>query len=231
MEANSVAGTVNLKLREAPQNFHVNVMAQGGYNRLNEYWGNYKLLGEVSNRFLNNKLGILFSGNAERVNRSIQTMSAGYGIDGNDPEGDILLNSVGLNNIQSIIYRRSLLLSVDYKVSPGTTLMLYGMYNNSKNAYERQSKTYGVTGSGSVGYSFEYRPDNTSDIFQTALSGESKIKFLNMKADYGISYSLGYAGNMDARTWGFTFNNASSSAITDINTGRWIRQRLYRCYG
>jgi len=216
MEANSVAGTVNLKLREAPQNFHVNVMAQGGYNRLNDYWGNYKLLGEVSNRFLNNKLGILFSGNAERVNRSIQTMSAGYGIDGNDPEGDILLNNVGLNNIQSIIYRRSLLLSVDYKVTAGTTLMLYGMYNNSKSAYERQSKTYGVTGSGSVGYSFEYRPDNTSDILQTALSGESKIKFLNISADYGISYSMGYAGNMDARTWGFTFNNASSSAITDI---------------
>ncbi len=77
MEANSVAGSVNLKLREAPQNFHVNVMAQGGYNQLNDYWGNYKLLGEVSNRFLNDKLGVLVSVNAERVNRSIQTMSAG----------------------------------------------------------------------------------------------------------------------------------------------------------
>ncbi len=130
MEANSVAGTVNLKLREAPQHFHVNLMAQGGYNQLNDYWGNYKLLGEVSNRFLNDKLGVLVSVNAERVNRSIQTMSAGYGIDGSDPEGDILLNSVNLNNITSIIYRKSLLLSVDYKVSPGTTLMLYGMYNN-----------------------------------------------------------------------------------------------------
>ena len=216
MEANSVAGTVNLKLREAPQNFHVNVMAQGGWNQLNDYWGNYKLLGEVSNRFLDDKLGVLVSANAERVNRSIQTMSAVYGIEGTDPEGDILMNSVNLNDIQSIIYRRSLLLSVDYKVSPGTTLMFYGMYNNSKNAYERQSKTYGMTGAGSVGYSFEYRPDNTNDILQTSLSGESKFKFLNINADYGISYSLGYAGNQDARTWGFVFNNASSSAITDI---------------
>ncbi len=176
MEANSVAGSVNLKLREAPQHFHVNLMAQGGYNQLNDYWGNYKLLGEVSNRFLNDKLGVLVSVNAERVNRSIQTMSAGYGIDGSDPEGDILLNSVNLNNNTSIIYRKSLLLSVDYKVSPGTTLMLYGMYNNAKNDYERQSKNYGVTGAGSVGYSFETRPDNKNNILQTALSGESKIK-------------------------------------------------------
>ncbi|MBE0652461.1 MAG: carboxypeptidase-like regulatory domain-containing protein [Bacteroidales bacterium] len=79
MDANSVAGTVNLKLREAPDDFHVNLMAQGGYNQLNDYFGNYKLMGEVSNRFLNNKLGVLLTVNAERVNRSIQTMSAAYG--------------------------------------------------------------------------------------------------------------------------------------------------------
>jgi len=216
MEANSVAGTVNLKLREAPQHFHVNLMAQGGYNQLNDYWGNYKLLGEISNRFLNDKLGILVSLDAERVNRSIQTMSAGYGIDGNDPEGDILMNSVNLNNITSIIYRRSAMVSLDYKLSQSTTLMLYGLYNNSKNDYERQSKNYGVTGAGSVGYSFETRPDNTNNILQTALSGESKFKFLNIKADYGIAFSLGNANNSGSKSWNFNFDEVSSSDITDI---------------
>ena len=216
MEANSVAGTVNLKLREAPQHFHVNLMAQGGYNQLNDYWGNYKLLGEVSNRFLNDKLGVLVSVDAERVNRSIQTMSAGYNIEGSDPEGDILLNSVNLNNITSIIYRRSAMVSLDYKLSQSTTLMLYGMYNNSKNDYERQSKNYGVTGAGSVGYSFETRPDNTNNILQTALSGESKLKFLNIKADYGIAYSLGNANNTGSKSWNFNFDEVSSADITDI---------------
>ncbi len=216
MEANSVAGTVNLKLREAPDKFHLNVMAQGGYNHLNDYWGNYKLLGEVSNRFLNNKLGILLSLDAERVNRSIQTMSAGYGIDGNDPNGDILLNTVSLNNISSIIYRRSGLLSLDYKLSPGTTLMFYSMYNTSKNDLENQSKNYGVTGAGSVGYSFGTSPDNISDILQTSLSGESKIKFLDIKAEYGIAYSMGKADNSGSKRWNFNFDNVSSSDITDI---------------
>jgi TonB-dependent receptor len=207
---------VNLKLREAPEHFHVNLMAQGGYNQLNDYYGNYKLLGEVSNRFLNNKLGVLVSLNAERVNRSIQTMSAGYGIDGNDPEGDILMNSVSLNNNTSIIYRRSAMLSLDYKLTPGTTLMLYGMYNTSKNEFENQSKNYGVTGAGSVGYSFMTQPDNKSAILQTALSGESKLKFLNAKADYGIAYSEGNSDNTGSKSWGFNFDNASSSDITDI---------------
>jgi TonB-dependent receptor len=214
MEANSVAGTVNLRLREAPQHFHVNMMAQGGYNQLNNYFGNYKLLGEVSNRFLKDKLGVLFTASAERVNRSIQMMSAQYSIEGSDAEGDIMLYNVGLNNITSIMYRRSYLLSLDYKLSQSTTLMFYGMYNNSKDAYERQTKNYGLSGTGSVAYNFEYRPDNTNDILQTSLSGESKFKFLNIKADYGISYSKGYAANMGAKTWDFSFEGASTSANT-----------------
>ncbi|MBE0654303.1 MAG: hypothetical protein IH594_10930, partial [Bacteroidales bacterium] len=216
MDANSVAGTVNLKLREAPDNFHVNVMAQGGYNRLNDYYGNYKLMGEVSNRYFNDKLGVLFTVNAERVNRSIQTMSAAYGIDSNDPEGDILMNAVSLNDIYSINYRQSSMLSLDYKLSSGTTLMLYGLYTDSRNENQRQSKNYGVGGAGSVGYSFASNPNGESTILQGSLSGESRTKFLNIKADYGVSYSKGNTDNLDGRNWSFTFNNASSSAITDI---------------
>jgi TonB-dependent receptor len=216
MEANSVAGTVNLKLREAPNKFHVNVMGQGGYNQLNDYWGNYKLLGEVSNRFFNDKLGVLVTASAERVNRSIQTMSASYVIESADHEGEILINNVALNNISSIVYRRSALVSLDYKVSPGTTLNFYGMYNTSENEYERQSKNYNFTGAGSVGYAFESRPNNVGDILQSSISGESKLKLLNIKADYGISYSRGNANNEDAKSWDFSFNNVSSSENTDI---------------
>jgi TonB-dependent receptor len=214
MEGNSVAGSVNLKLREAPERFHVNLMAQGGYNQLNDYYGNYKLLGEVSNRFLNNKLGVLISANAERVNRSIQTMSAQYTIEGSDKEGDIMLQNIWLNDISSIIYRKSAMVSLDYKLTPGTTLMLYGMYNTSKNEYNSQSKSYNLVGAGNVGYSFDTRPDNTTDLLQTMLSGESKFKFLNISSEYGISYSQGYNGNIGARNWSWSFNKASTADNT-----------------
>jgi TonB-dependent receptor len=94
--------------------------------------------------------------------------------------------------------------------------MFYGMYNNSRNDYSSQSKNYGVGGAGSVGYSFASNPDNLGEILQTSLSGTSKIKFLNIKADYGVAYSDGNSTTSNARSWAFTFNNASSSAITDI---------------
>lgn len=217
MDANSVAGTVNLKLRQAPKDLHINVMAQKGYNHLNNDWNNYKFLGEFSNRFFDDKLGVLFTANAERVNRSIQTMSAGYGIDSNNPNDNILLNSVSLNDIKSIIYRRSALLSLDYKVSSNTTFMLYGMYSNSRNDYQRQSKNYGMGGAGSVGYSFATSPNNNTDVFQASISGESKLNFLNIKADYGFSYSKGKNYNLGGRSWNFNFDKASTSAITDIS--------------
>jgi len=216
MDANSVAGTVNLKLRQAPKDFHMNVMAQTGYNNLNKYWGNYKFLGEFSNRFFEDKLGVLFTANAERVNRSIQMMSAGYGIDSNDPNGDILLIAIGLNDNKTLIYRRSAMLSLDYKLTNNTTLMLYGMYNNSKNDSQSQIKSYSVGGSGAVGYGFSVNPNNQNDVFQAALSGETKLKFLDMKAEYGVSYSKGKNYNIGARYWNFNFDNASSSNFTDI---------------
>lgn len=216
MDANSVAGTVNLKIRAAPKDIHTNVMVQKGYNSLNDYWGNYKLLGEFSNRFFKDKLGVLLTANSESVNRSTQFMSAAYGIDGGNPEGDILVNAINLNNISSIIHRNSAMLSLDYKVTQNTTLMLYGMYSASKNDRASQGKGYGVGGSGSVGYGVSVSPDNKNSMVQTALSGESKFKFLNISADYGISYSKGNNANVGNRNWNFAFNNVSSSAITDI---------------
>jgi TonB-dependent receptor len=216
MDANSVAGTVNLKLRQAPKNLHINVMAQKGYNYLNDDLKNYKFLGEFSNRIFNDRLGILFTANAERVNRSIQTMSAGYGIDSNNPNDSILLNSVSLNDIKSVIYRRSALLSLDYNVSKNTVFMLYGMYSNSRNDYQRQSKNYGIGGAGTVGYSFAANPNNPTDMFQTSISGETKFNFLNIKAEYGFSYSKGKNYNLSGRSWNFNFDKASTSTITDI---------------
>lgn len=215
MDANSVAGAVNLKLREAPKGFHANVMAQNGYNKLNNYWGNYKFLTELSNRFFNDKLGLLFTANAEKVNRSVETMSAAYNFIGNE-NSDILIGNFNLEMINRFIYRQSIMLSLDYKLTSATTLSLYSLYNRSQNASQNQSKSYDVTGSGSVRYNFSSSPNAHSDIMQTALSGESNLKFLKLKAEYGISYSNGLNNNTAERNWTFKFDGASTSAITDI---------------
>lgn len=57
MDADAIGGTVNLKLKEASEGLHFSLNTLGGYNDLNSDFGNYKILGTVSDRFFNNKFG------------------------------------------------------------------------------------------------------------------------------------------------------------------------------
>ncbi len=212
MEANSVAGTVNLKLRETPKGLHYDVMAQMGYNDMNNYWGNYKLQGDFSDRFLNDKLGVFFSANAERVNRSTQTMSAGYGIEAAN-KIDILLNNANLNNIESIRYRRSAMLSLDYKLNSSTKLSLYTLYSNAKNDQNNQAKSYTTTGIGGVGYNFSYNPYRKNDMVQSAISGITNLNFLNMEINYGVAYSMSVVDDPKSRSWNYNYQKVPTDAV------------------
>ena len=203
MEANSVAGTVNLKLRETPEGFHYHLMAQGGYNDLNRYLGNYKFQGEVSNRFLNNKLGVFLTLNAESVNRSTQTMSAGYDYKGTSDE--LFLQSANLNYILNTKYRRSAMLSLDYKLHKTTNLSFYGLYTYSNNDYKSQVKNYATTGKGNIGYTFNDNPFRNNQIIQSAISGITRLSFLNLEVDYGAAYSLGVTDDPDSRSWQYSY--------------------------
>ena len=228
MEANSVGGTINLTLQETPSGLHYNVMAQGGYNNLNDYFGNYKFLGDISNRFLNDKLGVFFSASAERVNRSTHTMSAAYGLE--SAEVDILLNSSSLNIIDRINQRQSATLSLDFKVHRSTELKLYGLWSRANIDSRRQSKNYGHTGAGSVGYSAAYNPVNETTILHTALSGETRLDFLNAIVDYGLVYSQSKRNNPDQRSWSWAFYQASTDDITTYDFRKKSPEELIPLY-
>ena len=219
MEANSVGGTINLKLRETPSGLHYNIMAQGGYNNQNNYFGNYKFMGEISNRFLDDKLGVFFSANAERVNRSTHTFTADYG-SSESSEVDILLSGSHLNILERINYRRSATLSLDYRIHPTTSLKMYGMYSYSNVETENQHKNYGHTDAGSVGYTMSQHPAMKNQMIHTALSGNTKTSFLNMELDYGFVYSRNNGNDLGYRIWNFAFAEASSEDISTIEYRR-----------
>ncbi len=208
MEANSVAGSVNFKLKETPDGLHSNVMAMGGYNNMNNYFGNYKMQAEISNRLFNKKLGVFISANAERVNRSTQTMSAGYGLEKSD-DVEILLTGASLNNIQTTKYRRSAMISMDYRPHKSTTISLFSIYNYSKDDHNRQTKNYNITGKGDVSYNFHDNPLRNNNIWQSALNGLTRLNFLNMELDYGLAYSTSKMDDPQSRNWNYMYEGAS----------------------
>lgn len=218
MEANGVAGSVNLKLREAPEGFRSNIMAQLGYNNMNNYWGNYKTSGEFSNRFFNNKLGLFFVASSEQVNRSTQTMSAGYtSLSGTT--NDLGLTGVNLNNISNTKTRRSAMVSLDFKLTPSTTLNLYGLYNYARNNNQSQSKSYNVNplnSNPSIGIGMSYNPEYTENVYQIALSGLTKLKKSKLELDYGIALSSSNSNNPMSRGWSASYYPLNSSLATQL---------------
>ena len=66
MDANTLGGVVNLRLREAPTGLHFDVLAQGNYNASYHLSDNYKFWASVSQRFFDDKLGVFIQGNMDR---------------------------------------------------------------------------------------------------------------------------------------------------------------------
>tara|TARA_Y100001935_G_scaffold223573_1_gene199132 strand:+ start:39981 stop:43184 length:3204 start_codon:yes stop_codon:yes gene_type:complete len=79
MNANSIGGTVNMELREAPAEPHFSAMWQQGYTAKSNTYGNYRAVLSGSNRFFNEKLGVYALANIESYDRNADNLSAGYG--------------------------------------------------------------------------------------------------------------------------------------------------------
>lgn len=80
MNANSIGGTVNMELREAPSDLHTDLLFQGGYTAKSSAYGNYRAVASGSGRFVNDKLGVYALFNAESYDRDADNLNADYGI-------------------------------------------------------------------------------------------------------------------------------------------------------
>lgn len=202
MNGNSVAGSVNLTLSPAPKGFKHSLLLEGGYNNLNEYWGNYKIVGDLSNRFLDNKLGVRFDFDAERNNRSTQTMGASYSVQSNTTGGaqleQVYLGGVNLNDITDIPSRNSGMLSLDYSFSPVSKIFVYSLLSEESEPYIEVTKSVGGGGYPSVNVA----DNNTTDLlFSAQARVEHTLSWANI--DYGAAFSETHDYDPQDRNWTF----------------------------
>jgi TonB-dependent receptor len=87
MDADAVGGVVNMRLRESASGFHYTLTTQGTYNQ-QEQTGSYKIWGDVSNRFLDNRLGVLLNLNFESYNGGSDWITPRFMEFGSDPIGE-----------------------------------------------------------------------------------------------------------------------------------------------
>jgi len=206
MDADALGGTVDLRLREAPEKLDVNISLQAGYNKLQNYYGNYNFNGSVSNRFFNNDLGIIASINIDDYDRSADKLSADYMQTTQALTGITQTQITSLNLREENIKRgrtgASLLL--DYKIPDGkitantffNRLKWDGLYRINR-MQVRDNRHY---------YDLEDRGGTTS-IFTGAFGAEQDFSWI--KYDVGFSRTSSRANDPDQRTWTFVQENAA----------------------
>jgi len=78
MDADAIAGSVNLVTRKAPSERTIRIDAKGAYDHLDNYSGQYDFNGKYGERFLDDVLGVQLTGNIERRDRSNEQYTLGF---------------------------------------------------------------------------------------------------------------------------------------------------------
>lgn len=189
MDADAVAGSVDLKLREAPEGLLVDVTAQGGYTQLQKYYENYKISGTVSNRFLDNKLGVIATVNADQYDRSADQMNASYDRYLNsitDEYDAVFLESVNAQESKNIRNRIGWSLVSDYKLPKGkiTANAFYNRLNDEGTV--RTNSIFNIQTWGRAGNQITSN-ESTNSVFTSGISTEQNFGWVKM--DAGVSYT------------------------------------------
>ena len=186
-EGDALGGIVNFKLRKAKPGLHFNIVTQGMVNELKNTSDDYKLVWDISNRFLSDKLGFLVQFDNEKRNRGSEELQAGYG---NAPAfvdsvNQLKLTDIRLADISRTNDRKNSLFVIDYNLPNGN--ISYSGLNSKINKYEiYRADHYPVTN--------DYRNYNTGegniDINVLTESRKYEQNILpNIKIDLYKSYS------------------------------------------
>ena len=153
MDADAIGGTINLKIKEAPEDLHYNGSAEGGYNQVGNSFNNYKFVGAVSNRFFKNRFGARLQLSTERKQLPSHRFGGSYSppivFQTLDDEGNLTgektfkLRTLGtsLSDNHTERARHGGNLTLDYK-SDFVDIKLFSLYNQKIDDGIQRVNTY-----------------------------------------------------------------------------------------
>lgn len=223
-DASAIGGVVNLKLREAPENFHFDVLAQGSYNTQDKTTDNYKFWASVSNRFFDNKLGVFIQGNADRSNTGNDRVNAGFEqmAQGGEEFGmrPYRMNNFSLQDELNVIQNYGGSVILDYVLPHGKIIL---------------QNTLAITNNDMARFTDQYNINDSRRIFtinrdihdKTLMVNSLQFDYLigDYKVDLGLSHSFSDK-ETDLRygdpgeEFGFSVNQGIPSYI--FNNRNWI---------
>ena len=240
-EGDVLGGTVNFKLKKAPSGLHGNLVTQGMYSGLKKTQDDYKLVFDISNRFLNDRLGVLAQLDLENRNRSSHNLNANYinapaDLDTINP---LTLANLGLTDVSRINDRDNKLFVIDYAI-PNGNISYSGLHSSInkdittyQNNYALQTpdgrRTYD-TGelSNSIKVTTEtwkYEQNITPDLKVDLFSSFSR----STNGDTNKVYNFREAGAYTESVNNKSVDNIQNFTVNDTN-GTWFDRYDYNEY-
>jgi TonB-dependent receptor len=194
MDAEVLGGTVNFKLKEARETEsgipRIGLLAQGAYNGLEKTYNNYKVVGSIETRFLENKLGVLAELNAERKNLTSNELGGSYSLNEKNPgvQNPVYLSNLNLNDILRDRKRYGGTFVMDYRIPDGK-VSLVNLFSSGDTRTQDRGESYNVS---VTGRSHQYSTtvsQNTLNVITNLLEYQQALPLFVVDAKLSHSYS------------------------------------------
>lgn len=201
MDADALGGTVDLKLKDAPEGMQINLAAQGGYNRLQDYYGNYSFTGNFSNRYMDSKLGVIANFNFDEYDRSADKIDIAYDPQNTEPI-TILIQNLRMREETVKRGRRGGNLLFDYQIPLGK-VSGNAFYNQlTWEGFFKINRLVASSGAESNRHFYDYEDrGGTTYLFTGSLGIEQDFGWISY--DVGISRNQANTDNPGEQTWHF----------------------------
>ena len=192
-EADALGGTIEFKLAEAPKGgFKYNLRFQDGYNNQRDELGQYRGSLTISDRFFDDRFGLMISGNTERVQRGSDIYRVGYEMlrekRGDEVFAPLSASSVRFNYLTDVRKRYGFTILMDWQM-PNSKILLNNFFSRLDRSTQNQERRYSLSGN----YQYHNWRDelNQKDIRTNSLSGEHNISLFTV--DWRLSRSESYS--------------------------------------
>ncbi|MEL7117837.1 MAG: TonB-dependent receptor [Bacteroidota bacterium] len=213
-DGDAIGGTVNFVIKNAEEGLRSEIRVLGGYNNQEADYGQLRANASVSNRFFNNKLGVIAGLNYQRANRSSDLLTASYVTTGEDQDQNAIIATENLNlaDRQEIRIRGGANLSVDYRLPKGSIQVssFYGLLDQDELRYRTRYRPEGARKE----YELRQRQrDQTT--WNNTLSATYNLDFLNSQLDFRASYAITENNTPNERTWRFREDGAFLGSVDE----------------
>jgi TonB-dependent receptor len=209
-DADVVGGIVDLKLATAPEGLHGDAIFEGMYNGLSKKLGSYRSSVNISNRFFDNKLGVIAQINLEETDRPNHALSASFGRSTVETHAEgVYLGTVSFQKNDITRDRFGATLLLDYKL-PSGKIQLSSMYNKfDEDRWERNDNYIVSTNTGTLGNEKRMRSVYEKNYtLVNSISLETEV-FGGAIFDIGAAYTIGHRkGYTNAMSFSYDLNLA-----------------------